>query len=123
MSTSLVKRDEKGRWQPGGPSPNPDGFPVQTTGKLWRHLLRESVGVMADGNPYTRAAELFDVAYTRAMDPDRKDAVLWAKLILERAEGPARPDSDDGIGLPAILREAHERWLRKRETKDGDTSS
>jgi len=72
---------------------------------------------MQDGSPYTRAAELFDVAYRRALDEDRKDAVLWAKLIVERAEGPARADSSDEIGLPAILREAHERWLRKQATE------
>lgn len=118
MSTALVARDAKGRWQPGSGSPNPHGMPVQTTGKLWRNLLRESVGTQHDGSPYTRAAELFDVAYRRAMDEDRKDAVLWAKLILERAEGPARTDSDDSLGLPAILRDAHERWLVKQAKAD-----
>jgi len=118
MSTALVKRDSKGRWEPGTRSPNPDGFPAQTTGRLWRNLLRESVGTQHDGSPYTRAMELFDIAYRRAVDEDRKDAVLWAKLILERAEGPARTDGEDTLGLPAMLRDAHERWLRKRETED-----
>ena len=112
-TTALVKRDHKGRWEPGTPSPNPDGFPAQTTGKLWRNLLRESVGSQYDGSPYTRAMELFDVAYRRAMDEDRKDAVLWAKLILERAEGPARTDAEGELGLPALLRDAHERWLAR----------
>lgn len=118
MSTALVRRDTKGRWEPGTPSPNPDGMPVQTTSKLWRSLLREPVGTMEDGSPYTRAQALFDRAFSRAMDEERRDAVLWAKLILERAEGPARPDTDDSLGLPAILRDAHERWLAKQaETK------
>lgn len=114
MSTSLVRRDSKGRWEPGTRSPNPDGQAPQTTARLWRRLLQESVGVMQDGSPYTRAAALFDEAYRRAMDECRKDAVLWAKLILDRAEGPARADVNEELGLPAILRDAHERWLAKQ---------
>lgn len=117
MSTALVRRDAKGLWEKGTPSPNPGGQPVATTSRLWRNLLRESVGTQANGDPYTRAAELFDVAYRRAMDEDRKDAVLWAKLILERAEGPVRPDAEGELGLPAILRDAHERWLTKHAEK------
>lgn len=124
MSTAIVVRDEKGRWKPGS-TPNPGGTPAQTTARLWRNLLREPVGVMADGtpclredgSPYDRAEALFHKAFERAMDDDRKDAVLWAKLIVERAEGPAKVDGGDELGLPAILRDAHERWLRKRETE------
>ena len=128
MGTAIVKRNAKGLWEPGTPSPNPGGMPAQTTGRLWRNLLREPVGVREDGSPcvkedgspYTRAEALFDVAYRRALDEERKDAVLWAKLILERAEGPARADaSDEPLGLPAILKDAHERWLAKQaETKE-----
>jgi hypothetical protein len=123
MSTNLVKRDNAGRWKPGTPSPNPGGQPPATTARLWRNLLREAVGTTHDGTPYTRAMELFDIAYRRAVDEDRKDAVLWAKLILERAEGPARTDSDDSIGLPELLRNATERWLRAREVEEAKAAA
>lgn len=123
MSTSLVKRDARGFWEKGTASPNPGGMPPQTTARLWCHLLREPVGVMADGtpclkedgSPYTRAEALFHKAFERAMDEERKDSVLYLKLLVERAEGPARPHTEDEIGLPALLRDAHERWLKKRE--------
>lgn len=115
-TTSIVKRDAKGRWEPGTPPPNPHGAPPQTTARLWRRLLMEAERegmILPDGSEYTRSRALFDKAFARAMDEERKDSVLYMKLLLERAEGPAREDVANALGFVEIAARECERYLQR----------
>lgn len=46
--TVECQRDEKGRWKPGGPSPNPDGRP---RGRTLTEDIREELSLQAPGLP------------------------------------------------------------------------
>lgn len=53
----------------------------------------------------------------------KRDSVLWAKLVLERVDGPVRRELELSLGMPDLLRGAHERWLRTRTVKEPEPSS
>lgn len=111
MSTQTVERAQNGRWLAGGPSPNPGGRTLQLVSTALRTLAAEVE--LIDGTPRTRAQLMADVIYARAMDSDRKDAVLWAKVFLERVDGAVREDAEMQLGVGSLLAEAHERWLKR----------
>ena len=109
METALEKRDAHGRFREGC-KPGP-GRPPETVSGAFRQLMRE-VEFIDGEQPVTRANRLAMVAYARAMS-DRKDAVLWAKLVVERCDGPARADLADSLGFGELAAREHERWLRR----------
>lgn len=111
MTTEIIKRDEAGRWLPGA-CPNPTGRAPETVSAAFRRLARE-VEIVAGELPSSRAERLARVAFDRAMDDDRKDAVLWARLILERCDGPPRNDASDSLGFGEIAAREYERWALK----------
>lgn len=118
MSTSPA-RNQNGQWLPGGPSPYPDGGKprLQLVTTALRGLAQEvELETGADGKPLpmrTRAQRMAEIIYNRAIDPDRKDAVLWARVFLERVDGAVRQEVAMDIGMGELLAQAHERWLKR----------
>lgn len=110
-SQALLTAGKPHRFQPGQ-SGNPAGRAPVTVDGAFRALMRE-VEFIDGEKPITRAQRLVAKAYERAMDDDRKDSVLWAKLCIERCDGPARADIADALGFGAIAAREHERWARK----------
>ena len=113
MSTAevAVERAQNGRWLPGGASPNPAGPKMQLVTTALRRLAEEIE--LVNGTPRTRAQLMADVIYQRAMDEERKDAVLWARVFLERVDGAVRQEVEMQMGMGELMAQAHERWLVK----------
>lgn len=68
---------------------------------------------LADEGGKTNAEKFAELAMQRASE-NRKDAAVWAKLILERVDGPVKRELELSLGMPELLKGAHERWLRQR---------
>jgi len=110
--TGVILRDQRGKFREGS-APGP-GRPPATVDGAFRQLMRE-VEFIDGEHPVTRAQRLARKAFARAMDDDRKDAVLWARLCIERCDGPARADIADALGFGEIAARECERYLRRDE--------
>ena len=68
---------------------------------------------LADESGITNAEKFAQLALQRAQEPG-KTGHAWAKLILERVDGPVRREIELSLGLPDLMRGAHDRWLKKK---------
>lgn len=88
--------------RPGDPSLNPGGKPPQLVSTALRRLISETE-ILDGQTEVERARCIAETIWRRAMDPNRKDAVLWMRVLLERAEGPVKDNGAAGEDVGAWL--------------------